>query len=1395
MNDWAGSRVGSEDADLGGAIAPAGTAPRASLPFPVVGIGASAGGLEALETFFGACPTDLGMAYVVIQHLSPDHQSLMAEILGRRTSMPVVEVRDEMAIEPDRVYVIAPGRTLTLEEGRFRLGEPVEVRGHRRPVDDFFRSLAEVQKEKAIIVLLSGTGTNGTAGAQAVKAAGGICIAQNPDSAAFPGMPRSLIHAGYADQVLEANEIPNLLKRFGEHGYLDDDQSTRESSADALEQNQQRLREVLALLRGRTRHDFTGYRKPTLVRRIQRRMGLHGLSALKDYAGLLRGRSDELEALANDLMINVTGFLRDPEAWEALRSSVIAPLVERKRGDSIRAWVTACASGEEAYTLAIVLAEEIARVGEPTDVKIYATDTADKSLALARAGIFPGGIEACLSPERLERFFDKDEHTFRVKKEIRDMVVFAQHDLLRDPPFSRLDLATCRNLLIYLEPETQRRVLGLLHFALNDGAYLFLGSSESANSVPESFEVVSKRWRIFRRTGPSQHRFTELPSFAVRSLGEAAREPEITATARASATFAIQRALLERYGPPTAVVNRDDEVIYFHGDTDTFLRHPAGEPTRDLFELLRMSLRPAVRNALRTAVREHRQVVAREGNVDTAAGLRRVHVTAAPVIEHAKSDCFMVSFAFAEDETGIAESDEPGAEGLDVEAPVPARERHPEHDAEIRSLKRQLQSSIEAFEVSTQELKASNEEVTSVNEELQSANEELETGKEELQSLNEELLTVNTQLQSKIAELEGVTNDLTNLLSSTNIAVVFLDTQFRVRRFTPAVRDLMDLIDSDIGRPITDLARKFTDANLLHDAEQVLQKLIPIESEVCSASGRWYLRRVLPYRTAENHISGVVITFVDIAARKLAEQEILEARENLRAVLEQLPAAVVIAEVPSGKLMLANRLAATLLGRPFPVPSRHSDLATLHGRLTGFHPDGRLYMPNEWPLAISLASGEAVVGQEITLEGPKGTRKMLSVSSTPVHDSAGNRVAVVGVFWDITDRMRSEQSERDARDAAVTANNAKDEFIATVSHELRTPLNTIRLWVRMLETGRMSEEDRASGVRTIERAALSQQKLIDDLLDVSRIASGKMRLNLQRVRLADCILNAFDAVNPVANARGQRLEVHVNEDIGRAQADPDRVQQIVWNLLSNATKFTPKAGRIALAARRNGDDVEITVTDSGIGIAPEFLPHVFDKFRQADSGASRKHSGLGLGLGIVKQLVELHGGTIEITSAGEGKGTMCKVVLPLPLSADQESDSGVHRALSRPDLKGVDILLVEDEAATRETTRRLFESAGAAVRAVDSAHAAHAALVQRQPHVIVSDIGLPGEDGYTLLKEVRVASRAAHLARIPALALTAFARPDDRRRALEAGFDEHLAKPVDAEQLLAVVAQLSQKKS
>ena len=1516
----------SESAEV---AAPTDFTARAKLPFRVVGIGASAGGVEALREFFAATVPDSGMAYVVIQHLSPEHQSLMAEILSRCTSMPVQQIEDGMRVEPDHVYVIRPGFTVTLQDGALHLGEPVEKQGHRRPIDDFFRSLAREQQESAIAVVLSGTGTNGSAGAQAIKAAGGLCIAQDPDTADFPGMPQSLIYAGYADQILKTTEIPAVLVRYARHPDLIADSRGILRVGQAMERHRQQLNEILSVVRARTGHDFTPYKPPTILRRIQRRMGLLGLTELPEYGNVLREKSAEAAALANDLMINVTGFFRDPEVWDALREAVVRPLVERRpSGESLRAWVTACASGEEAYSLAMLVAEEAERVGKVFEVKIFATDTADRSLSLARAGVYPGGIEGDLSPERLQRFFEKDEHTYRIKRELRDQVVFAPQDLLRDPPFSHVDVVTCRNLLIYLEAEAQQRALTLLHFALREGGYLLLGSAETLGRVEGLFEVVSKRWRIYRRSGATQPRLGPLPAFVARaSTVHLAARTAATPIGRNAAPLLMQAALLEKFGPPTVVIDANERVVYFHGDTGPYLQNPPGEATQNLLEMVRVPLRAPVRAALRQAVSERRSVTILSDAHET--GVPATVVMADRLNLGGSGQYLCVSFSNVEPHsaavsTGTLPAPEHPAR---TEGRLDALHAVPMLEDELRQLRRELQTSLEAFEASNEELKASNEEVTSVNEELQSTNEELETGKEELQSLNEELATVNSQLQSKIFELEALTNDLDNLLSSTDIAVVFLDSQLNVRRFTPAISDLLELIPSDIGRPLAHLAQKFTDGNLIADATQVIASLVPLEAEAHSHSDRWYLRRTLPYRTEDDHIAGIVITFVDITARKRAEQAITGTQARLQAVVEQMPAAVLMAEVLSGKLLLANRQAAALFNQPFPLPLIGHDWSAALAGLHGVHEDGGPYHPHQWPLARALDKGEVVLDEEVTLARPDGVRSVVSMNASPIRNGAGEVVAAVAAFWDVTARKRAQealreseehfrmlvesahdyaifmldlkgcvvswnrgaervtgfpekdilgqpgailftaedrtagipelemrrtaetgqalderwhlrkdgtrfwasgamtiaqdsngarmgfvkimrdQTERKTLDArlqealqsaqqsrlfAEGANRAKDEFISTVSHELRTPLNTIRLWSTMFMSGKLQGAEVKEGGERVDRAALAQQQLIDDLLDVSRMASGSLRLALRDTPLTAAVSAAIDAIRPIAQSKRIRLESELSDQVGVVQVDPDRIQQVVWNLLANAVKFTPEGGQVSARMWRVDTTVHIEVRDTGVGIAPEFLPHVFDRFRQADGGASRRYSGLGLGLAIAKQLVELHHGTIIARSEGNGQGAGFIVHLPLQPQPPLASGAATARSANqRPqDLSAIDILLVEDEALAREATERLLAQFGGRVRAVDSAAQARVEYQRKQPHVIIADIGMPGEDGYSLLEKIRGLERERGSGRVPAIALTAFARRQDRQRAMAAGFDAHLAKPVDAARLIEVLRKL-----
>jgi two-component system CheB/CheR fusion protein len=1201
---------------------------------------------------------------------------------------------------------------------------------------------------------------------------------------------------------------------------------------------------------------------------------------------------------------------------------------QRAVEDQIRAWVTACASGEEAYSLAMLIAEEADRAGKKFDVKIFATDTADKSLALARAGVYPGGIEGDLTPERLDRFFDKDEHTYRIKKHLREQVVFAPQDLLRDPPFSRLDLVTCRNLLIYLEPEAQRRALGLMHFALRDGAHLLLGNAEALGQAGELFEIVSKRWRIYRRSGPAQHRFPpDLNSLKVRaSLTPPLRSAPVIGIARPSMKSSVQAALLEKFGPPTAVVDANERIVYFHGDSAPYLMSPAGEFTQNLLEMVRSPLRPATRRVLRKAIAEKRLVAIEQ--VLLGAAPQTIRITAEPLQSGPGPECFRVSF-----ETLVQQSPESAPQpspAAPAEIPMirnpPFTENDEVLEQEVYTLQRELQSSVEAFEATNEELKAANEEVTSINEELQSTNEELETGKEELQSLNEELATVNSQLQEKVLELEGMTNDLHNLLSSTDIAVVFLDLQLRVKGFTPAINDLLELIAADIGRPLAHLAQKFTDAHVIEDAHRVIAKLVPLEAEVRSQSGRWYMRRTLPYRTEDHRIAGVVITFIDISARKRAEQAIEAAQARLQAVIDQMPAAVLMAELPSGKLILANRRASALFGQSYPMPFIGSSWTAAYSAFRVFHADGRGYDAQEWPLARALAQGESVLDEELDFVRADGRRGFVSVSASPICNSHGEVVAAVSTFFDITERRRAAETLRDSEErfrlvvesahdfaifmldpdgnvvswnsgaeritgfregdiegrsgaliftpedratgvfeqelrnaaaagrtpderwhlrkdgtrfwasgmmnaaraadgtlrgfvkimrdqterramelrmhdalvaaeelrvTAESANRAKDEFISTVSHELRTPLNTIRLWSRMLASGRVKLEEAREGVLMVERAAIAQQQLIDDLLDVSRMASGKLRLTLRDTQLSKAIDEAIESVRPVAQGRGVALDADLSPDVGIVRADPDRIQQVVWNLLTNAVKFTPSGGRVSVRLGRADESVEISVQDTGLGIRPELLPYIFDRFRQADSSTTRQHGGLGLGLSIARQLVELHEGRIEAASAGEGQGSTFTVRLPnakrlSALSPDEsdDADGGSY------DLSGVDVLLVEDEPSSRAASALLLRQHGANVREADSAKAAREAIAIRRPQLLIADVGLPGEDGYMMLQDLRRSEQENLVLRIPAMAVTAFASTDDRKKAIASGFDDHLPKPLDPDSFVVTIAKL-----
>jgi two-component system CheB/CheR fusion protein len=1361
------------------------------LPFPVVGIGASAGGLEALTQFISAMPPDAGLAYVIIQHLPPDRESMMADILSKRTTMPVAQVADGLPVEPNHVYVIRPGHTLGIEQGRLRLGEPVNKAMHSRPIDDFFKSLASEQRERAIAIIMSGMGSNGSAGAQAIKAVGGLCVAQDPDSAQFPSMPRHLIDAGYADYTLAPRDMPAVLLDYVQHPYT---RGARELQKALAGREEQQMREILAILRTRTRHDFNGYKRPTLFRRIQRRMGVNRITTLGEYASFLRQSPTEVTGLVDDLLIHVTGFFRDPDAWETLRERVIVPLVAaREPHASIRVWVAACSSGEEAYTLAMLLTEEAERAGKPLDIKVFATDMADRTLANARQGIYPGGIESDLTPERLERFFQREDAVYRVRQELRERVVFAPQNLLQDPPFSRLDIVTCRNLLIYLVPEVQQRVLSLLHFGLREGGTLFLGTSETAGDEG-LFEIVDKKARIFRRVGLTRHgnmHFASTPSTIPAATappgdapapGEPHPAPPRSAN-RPSMQQLTLRALLDSHTPAAVTIDREFRIQYYHGNTERFLLPPRGEPTRDLLTLARDTVRGAVRNAVQAAIQQNAPVTLVDGWIQHPSGrYARVSVTASPLDRGNHSDYFVVSF-FDHGEmpqTGSAGEEDAGY-GTD------ARD-------ELVRVRHELQSTIEELQTRNEELKASHEELVSTNEELQSTNEELETSREEMQSLNEELSTVNSQLHARMEEQQAASNDLASLLTSTDIAVLFLDTAFRIRRYTPAVTELLDLIPSDVGRPLADMARKFTDPDLDDDARAVLERLVPIERSVTASNGRQYVRRVLPYRTVDNRIDGVVVTFMDVTRLKTIEDALRESEERFRTLFENLSDYAVILCDPRGLITMWNTGAEQLLGfTEAQALGQPSDII--------FTPEDRATGAPQQELAQARTTGRAK--DERWHQRKDQSRFWGSGMTTVLHHADGSLRGYVKIMRDETARKRTADVLSASKLSAEEANRIKDEFLATLSHELRTPLGAILLWVKLLDAGAIHDPAKTQeAVNAIRTSAEAQRELIEDLLDVSRITSGRLRLQPREVDLAHVVRDAVEAIEPALQAKQIDLNPDLAPDIGIVRVDPARVRQIVWNLLTNAVKFTPPAGRIDVHLRRDNRDVEIRVSDTGIGIAPDMIAHVFERFRQGDASHARAQGGMGLGLAIVKQLVEFHGGTITAQSLGLDKGSTFTVHLPLPRLAksgktpqpEEPTQPPAPVAQATKPLAGRTVLVVENGVETRRALSMLLAQEGLRVVEADSATAALESFNASRPDVIISDVGLPGLDGYQFMRQIRalesVSPAAPPTAPIPAIALTAYARDTDRQQALDAGYQRHLGKPVEPEQLVEAVQEL-----
>ncbi|MAD97968.1 MAG: histidine kinase [Flavobacteriaceae bacterium] len=1341
--------------------------------FYVVAIGASAGGLEAVQTFFDHIPKNTGAAYVVIQHLSPDFKSLMPELLSKHTHMKIFTAEHGQKIKPNCVYLNNRNNNIGIENDQFVLIDKDPKEQLNLPIDIFFHMVGKAFKEKSIGVILSGTGSDGSRGIKTIKEEMGTIFVQDPDTAQFDGMPNSSILTNLPDFILPvenmAETIVNYTKNSSKHFKALEIDDVETASLD----KESTFQTILSVIYKHTDVNFKKYKVNTLLRRLEKRMNLHNIKTLEDYLRFLISSDEEKEAINNEFLIGVTSFFRDKKAYEVMREKVVPELCNKKGNDEvIRIWVPGCSSGEEVYSLAILFEDYIQRNRLNISYKIFATDIDKKALNFASMGNYPINNAEDIDKEILERYFLKSGGNLEITNKVREKIIFSYHDVTKDPPFIKVDLISCRNLLIYLSNETQKTVLAGFQFSLNQDGVLFLGSSESLGPISNLFSIIDNKYKIYqnlkaiKRINKGNKLYTYSKMRTINPLqGLSLKQQNQSSTKHSEAHY--YKILSQKHAPVSVFVDKECNVEFMVGDFKKWFNQSDGSFSSNLYQMVSQELATVIKNGLRKVDEtkssvEIKNLVYKNNGEDLVTNLY-FEVAENPSLRNQK---YLIQFgegeiSKAEEQIILSDNDVSNF----------SKQRIESLEQELKQKSHELQNIVEELETSNEELQSSNEELMSSNEELQSSN-------EELQSVNEELYTVNSEFQEKNRELEDLNNDMNNLLTSSDIGTLFLDAQLNIRKYTPEIKKVFNLEPSDIGRSLTSFTSNFNTEirkTIIDNARRALDDLKTFENEVQDIHGNWYLKRISPFVTLDKKIDGVVIAFVRINQLKEKEEELKRNRFHLNKAQAVTKVGSWYLDVKTNEITWTKEMYKMFeMDYMAPVPS--------------FSEHKKFWTESSWKLinsSIENAIANATPYQiEVEMESSIGTNKWLWAKGEPLQNEDGEVYAIWGVSQDITERKQQELRLIEAQQKAETANIYKNQFLANMSHEIRTPMNGLLGFANMLRKDDLDVETRNSYVDIIESCTKQLLNLTNDIIDISKIEAGELQINKGSCHLGNLFRELETTFNEIKK-QDEKHQVKLRTIIPKSldnlvvESDATRLKQVLSNLIDNALKFTQK-GLVEFGYNVHDSKLIITVSDTGLGMSKDKLTLIFERFQRLENKDSAKTKGTGLGLTISKGIVDLLGGTIDVQSE-LGKGSTFTITLPhKKVSKTKKSEKTKKRTKNNTMLDCKKILVAEDDYANRLFLKEILKDLPVQTIWAKNGEEAVEKFVENEDICItLMDIRMPILDGYEATKQILKVNPKAKI-----IAQTSYAMTSDKERCLQEGFVDYITKPIDNDVLI-----------